>query len=330
MDTHDAEFQALLSAYAAGTLTDAERKRLFEKALDNQELFDQLMEEETMRAALESPFVKRALQNAIENAALPTLRERISPTFYACSALNYDLPKTVDCDPPKTVQIRRRPRWAYAALAACLVLASGGLYFWLRQPAAEPVSVAQAPPAPVAPVAEPEASRSTAVPAASPRSAPAPQAEQKMEPPAAAPSPPAAAESFAAPASTGPMPTPASPGSVPILPSAARRREAENQPQAPLPLTTRPGFRISQRTLSVPAAARGFVYLLRRDGEDYEAVEGFWPLVLTEATPLSFPLPEGVEGLLQLYFSETLDPLLSEQREFSVLPERYWQTLRVE
>ncbi|MBM3760920.1 MAG: hypothetical protein FJW36_11805 [Acidobacteria bacterium] len=58
---NDAEMQALLSAYAAGTLSNEQRDRLFEKALNNQALFDALADEEAMKAALANPQVKQQL-----------------------------------------------------------------------------------------------------------------------------------------------------------------------------------------------------------------------------------------------------------------------------
>ena len=65
-DRFDDEMHALLSAYAAGTLTPEEQKRLFEKSLSNQKLFDALADEEAMRAALDSPLVKQSLTRSLE------------------------------------------------------------------------------------------------------------------------------------------------------------------------------------------------------------------------------------------------------------------------
>jgi hypothetical protein len=119
VDLEDDEFRALLSAYSAGTLTEAERKRLFEKALGNQGLFDQLLDEETMRAAMADPFVKRSLDQAARRAGV-----------------------TVMAAAPEAV--RQPSRWLYVGLAACLAVATVGLYSWLG-PRQAGVEVAQAP-----------------------------------------------------------------------------------------------------------------------------------------------------------------------------------------
>lgn len=123
----DDEMYALLSAYAAGTLTPAEQKRLFEKSLSNQTLFDALADEETMRAVLASPLVKAA----------------------ALKALNQ---KTQDPAPTK---------WLWVALAASLAAGALTIGFWPGNKP-EPPQIAQAikselptPPEIQAPAAKP-------------------------------------------------------------------------------------------------------------------------------------------------------------------------------
>lgn len=128
-DKFDHEMRALLSAYAMGTLTEAERERLFAKALGDQGLFDSLMNEEATRATLESPHAKRALADALEK--LEKMEERPRP---------------------------RVNRWLWVAVA-CSVAVGAFSLAWLR-PAAVPekptevaVMTRQVTPKPLAAVA---------------------------------------------------------------------------------------------------------------------------------------------------------------------------------
>ena len=52
--------EALLLGYSAGELTAEEERALFEAAARDQDLFDQLMEAETLRHALSVPEERRA------------------------------------------------------------------------------------------------------------------------------------------------------------------------------------------------------------------------------------------------------------------------------
>ena len=85
-DRFDDEMHALLSAYAAGTLTPEEQKRLFEKSLSNQKLFDALADEEAMRAALDSPLAKQSLTRAIEQRDEDRKRPPITKLLWAAVA----------------------------------------------------------------------------------------------------------------------------------------------------------------------------------------------------------------------------------------------------
>ena len=85
-DRFDDEMHALLSAYAAGTLTPEEQKRLFEKSLSNQKLFDALADEEAMRAALDSPLVKQSLTRVLEQSDEERKRPPITKLLWAAVA----------------------------------------------------------------------------------------------------------------------------------------------------------------------------------------------------------------------------------------------------
>src|SRR5580704_900475 len=62
----------LLGGYATNSLTEAERKALFEAALEDQELFDALQEEEALKELLTDPASRHQIQQAL--AETPPLR----------------------------------------------------------------------------------------------------------------------------------------------------------------------------------------------------------------------------------------------------------------
>lgn len=61
------DIRKLIGGYATGSLTDAERKILFEAALDDQELFDELAREQALKETLDQPGAKRRLIAALES-----------------------------------------------------------------------------------------------------------------------------------------------------------------------------------------------------------------------------------------------------------------------
>lgn len=60
------DLEKLLGGYAAGTLTDEERRALFQAAVSDQELFEKLAEEEPLRDALADQQVRARVRAAIE------------------------------------------------------------------------------------------------------------------------------------------------------------------------------------------------------------------------------------------------------------------------
>jgi len=63
--------EKLLGGHATGTLTEAERKALYEAALGQQAIFDALMDEEALRELLADPAAKAQLLAALAPAATP-------------------------------------------------------------------------------------------------------------------------------------------------------------------------------------------------------------------------------------------------------------------
>jgi hypothetical protein len=68
----------LLGGYATDTLTGEERRELLRAALDDQKLFDELVEEEGLRELLGSPGARQEVLDALEK---PTAWERIRAWF---------------------------------------------------------------------------------------------------------------------------------------------------------------------------------------------------------------------------------------------------------
>jgi RNA polymerase sigma-70 factor (ECF subfamily) len=61
------DIRKLIGGYATGTLTEAERKLLFEAALDDQELYEELAREQALKELLEAPGARARLIGALES-----------------------------------------------------------------------------------------------------------------------------------------------------------------------------------------------------------------------------------------------------------------------
>jgi hypothetical protein len=71
------EIEKLLGGYATDTLTEEERRALFEAALADQELFDALAGEQALRESLSDPTTRRQLLRTLEPAGQPVFRRLI-------------------------------------------------------------------------------------------------------------------------------------------------------------------------------------------------------------------------------------------------------------
>ncbi|HEX7552057.1 MAG TPA: hypothetical protein VF378_00765 [Geothrix sp.] len=67
------EAEKLLGGYATGTLTEAERSRLFAAALEQQAIFEALLDEEALRELLADPAAKAQLLTALAAPATPKI-----------------------------------------------------------------------------------------------------------------------------------------------------------------------------------------------------------------------------------------------------------------
>ncbi|HEY3400611.1 MAG TPA: hypothetical protein VGK03_08270 [Geothrix sp.] len=150
-----AEAEKLLGGYATGTLTESERRMLFEAALEHQDLFDALADEEALRELLADP------------AARAHVLAALAPSSEGA--------------PPKIVPFWRRPG-VIGAAAGLLVATTAGLVV-LRSPEGVPPlakpevvkaipEAASAPAAPeakgIGPAAPKVAARSKVAPGARP------------------------------------------------------------------------------------------------------------------------------------------------------------------
>ena len=141
------EIRGLLGGYATGSLSDAERRALFEAALDDQELFDELAREQALKELVETPGAKQRLLAAVS---------------------------------PKPWW---RQWWVWYGSAATAVAVAAGIVL-LMQPAPKPVEVAevqapQTPPAPQ-PAPPPAAAQPPAARKAAPETAEGLQAAKKV------------------------------------------------------------------------------------------------------------------------------------------------------
>lgn len=68
--------ERLLSGYATGTLSDEERRLLFEAALEDQTVFNALAREQSLKELLDDPAARQVLLDALQNFE-PSLRQRM-------------------------------------------------------------------------------------------------------------------------------------------------------------------------------------------------------------------------------------------------------------
>lgn len=295
----------LLGRYATGSLTEEERKRLFAAALDDQELFEQLIHEQDIKQLLEEPGARDRMIHALK--------------------------------PP-----RRKTAWIFgiAATAAFSVV----LMVVLLRPAPNPPQVAENKVAPVqtesapAPVAQPEPApvpktkvveNRRALPADEPgkdavkkESEPARDAVALASPAPAAPPPVVAPRA----AGAGGARRPASSSQAVEVQAAEQAQVTQQQNQvasgpkqiggvvgrlvAPTATTDEKvgsfGFHYStdiQGHLSIIPAVDGYLFAKSNDGKVL-----FGPKLSAAGIIVDLPLADGVTSVTVM-FSETADPV---------------------
>jgi|HubBroStandDraft_4_1064222.scaffolds.fasta_scaffold16041_2 hypothetical protein len=191
------EIRQLLAGYATNTLTETERRTLFEAALDDQELFDALHQEQALKDLLADPGSRAQIRQALEK--------------------------------PRSV----RPRWwtwtaaASAIAAACLIVAV------IHSHNTETAMVAVKPPSPVAvqpaqkadtelkPIPQQAPARASAAKQAVRARPSVPTNDRKFEPP-----------SLTAPAAPAPPPALTASEQVHVTGAASQSRESDARSQS--------------------------------------------------------------------------------------------------
>ena len=140
------EVRQLLGGYASGTLSDAERKLLFEAAMEDQVLFDAMADEQALKDLLDDPESRGYLQAVLDESPV---------------ASGLDLPLAAAPAPQMmrkreapSVVVSKRPAvwWGLLAAAALATVSVLGILKLSDKPLAPPVEVAKntAMPAPAA------------------------------------------------------------------------------------------------------------------------------------------------------------------------------------
>jgi len=113
------QLDRLLAEYASGGLSEPDKKILFTAALADQELFDQLAEEDSLREAIELPGARNRLIDSLQEDAVPRLAE----TAPASAVLRMPAPA------PKAAPPSRDSRAVWYAWAAGIgvVFVSGAI-----------------------------------------------------------------------------------------------------------------------------------------------------------------------------------------------------------
>ncbi len=146
--------ERLLAAYATGGLSEEDRRKLFAAALEDQELFDQLMEEDSLRELIEMPGVRDHLIDALQEEPVPAAAKAVlampAPAARAKMAPADHLP----AEPAPAS--RRHPQWYAWAAGLGVVFVSGAItYTLLTEPDQFALVHAPKPPADVKPFVPP-------------------------------------------------------------------------------------------------------------------------------------------------------------------------------
>lgn len=320
------ELQAWLSAYEAGTLSEEERKQLFARALEDQALFDALMEAETMRAAMEGPLAKRALLQALEEVEMADAEEAVPLAAGAVRAARAASPVVMPM--PMAKKAERRGGWWWMVGVAAVLVVSVGTYSYLRRPAEVMVAVAPKPEAPVAALPEP-----AVVDSEKPRRE-APKKVKREETPTFAEPP-------AAPAPAVPAPAVAAPSAnevAEVAKSAELKDAAAPEGRARMSVGGARGnmasssmVRVVGGRVEVAAEALGQLYVFVEGPNGWTRVAGLAPQVLLVGGARSFALPAGLRGNLVVLVAPQRDAELDGLAEpyAGTLPVRNWTRVRL-
>lgn len=112
------EIDRLLAEYATGGLSAAEKQKLFAAALHHQDLFDQLMEEDSLREAIELPGARNRLIDSLQEETVNAM-DTMAPAGAAPARARAK----------ETPSRPRQPLWLAWASGIAIVLVSGAISY---------------------------------------------------------------------------------------------------------------------------------------------------------------------------------------------------------
>jgi hypothetical protein len=121
----DSNLEGLLGGYATGTLTEEERRALYQAALRDQMLFNALADEQALKELLDDPESRQRLLRALEPVVIHGREAAAFPAW----------------PPREATGWRRHPMWAWAGGLAAAVIA--GIVVWYQW---QPIGVAPSEP----------------------------------------------------------------------------------------------------------------------------------------------------------------------------------------
>jgi hypothetical protein len=259
----------LLGRYASGSLSSEERKRLFDAALDDQDLFDQVAREADLKALLDQPGVRNRMIHALE--------------------------------PP-----RRKRAWIFGAAGA--VAASVAFLAFLLRPAPKPaeVSVAKVATPEIVPQPAPVAKAQPPVPVAKEKMAPLKKKEIALAQPVNQPAKDANRDLDQVTVASAPAPPPPAAAPPPVRAQPQQNAVGGVGQLATQARGAFSGFHYSVQTpgrLSIIPATDGFVFVKSADGAIL-----FGPKNSAAGIILDIPVPDAVHSVV-ITFSSTADPV---------------------
>lgn len=119
------QMDRLLAEYATGGLSAEEKKILFAAALEDQELFDQLMEEDALRETIEMPGARNRLIDSLQEEEVPQLARAGAAMQMAAPAAPVAMPA------PEKKRGPVAPVWLAWAAGIGVVFVSGAITYTL-------------------------------------------------------------------------------------------------------------------------------------------------------------------------------------------------------
>jgi hypothetical protein len=161
------EARQLLGGYATGNLSEEQRNALFAAALEDQELFDELMAEEALRETLAMPGAKQRLVRALESREEEGLLAAAAAPLPARAMAQMRMSAPPD-DTAEPKQPWWRAPWAWGAAAVAVVTIASIVVVPRVFESRQDVQVAQSSKPADPEVAKPEVSKEAAPPLPAP------------------------------------------------------------------------------------------------------------------------------------------------------------------